>query len=413
MKLNKMRHIYINAVRVSALLIFVSILWSCSSQKQLSRNVKRMIEKSDTLSKYQVGFALYEPESRKYLYSKDLHKYYTPASNTKIYTLYGALKMLPERVNALRYIKRNDSLIFWGTGDPSFFQAKLKGTAAYDFLKASKEKLFYAPTRYTSHFYGAGWQWDDYNDYYQPEVGEFPIMDNMVTVKISQNEVSISPKMFRSHFNTDSALTTAFKVIRDFDSNRFTVPNTALPQSYNQQIPYKTSPQITIKLLTDTLGKEVEILNLEMPSDAKALLGLQRDSILKEMMLPSDNFIAEHLLLLGADQLGKELNTSKTIAHILKTYLPDLPDRAIWVDGSGLSRYNLFTPADNVFVLNKLLEMYPDREKLFKLFPAGGHSGTLRTTYPKTDKPLYLEKQVPYLTHTIRAVILRLRVEKF
>ncbi len=382
-------------IKCFGVLLLSCVVWSCSGPGYVTRNVKRMIEKSDTLNKYQVGFALFDPAQNKFLYSKDLHKYYTPASNTKLYTFYASINMLPENIPALKYIKRNDSLIFWGTGDPSFLQAKLKGTHGYDFLKSAKEQLFYSPTRYTGSFYGAGWQWDDYNDYYQPEINELPIMDNMISVKNSAAGIIVTPQIFKNKFFADSTVKRPYKIIREFDSNVFKFPvNASAPISatYAQQVPYKLSFNTTLEVLEDTLKRKVKLVNLPLPKNAQTLVGMPRDSILKEMMLPSDNFIAEHLILLCSDQLGVELNTAKTIDYILKNYLADLPDKPIWVDGSGLSRYNLFTPADNIHVLHKMLQTYPNSEELFKLLPAGGFSGTLRNAYPATKKPFVFGK---------------------
>src|SRR5690606_40565208 len=64
----------------------------------------------------------------------------------------------------------------------------------------------------------------------------------------------------------------------------------------------------------------------------------------KVMMQESDNFIAEQLLLLCAQVLSDSLKTEIAIDFVKKHYLDDLVDEPVWVDGSGLSRYNLFTP---------------------------------------------------------------------
>ncbi len=49
-----------------------------------------------------------------------------------------------------------------------------------------------------------------------------------------------------------------------------------------------------------------------------------------------------------------------------------------WVDGSGLSRYNLFTP-DTFIQLLREISRHASQERLFALLPAAGRSGTLRT----------------------------------
>ena len=110
------------------------------------------------------------------------------------------------------------------------------------------------------------------------------------------------------------------------------------------------------------------------------------------MLLPSDNFLAEQLLLSYANRLGVELNTSKVIDYVTKNYLSTLPDPPRWVDGSGLSRGNLFTPRDIVKLLELIYLEVGNQQKLFAMLPAGGKTGTLKNAYPKTDSPFVFGK---------------------
>jgi D-alanyl-D-alanine carboxypeptidase/D-alanyl-D-alanine-endopeptidase (penicillin-binding protein 4) len=377
-----------------AFALSICLLTSCSTDKIISKKVAKEFKNSQAIKQYQVGFALYNPTDKRMVFEKDADKYFTPASNTKLYTFFASLKMIPNLMPALKYVERNDSLIFWGTGDPAFLQFAVKDKSAYNFLLASNKKLFFAPGRYSGTFFGDGWAWDDYDYYYQPEITEMPIMDNMVTSTYAgPNKINIEPKVFAPCFEIDSTKTTgSFQVTRDFLTNRFHYPVVAVKPDYNQQNPYKTSTQVTVEVLSDTLHKPVGIINLKIPSDAKTLPGAKRDSVLKHLMLPSDNFIAEHLLLVCSNQIGDTLSTVKAIQYITKNYLSFLPDNVKWVDGSGLSRQNLFTPRDNVYLLDSIYRLVNNPEKLFDMLPAGGKSGTLKSAYPKTDKPFVYGK---------------------
>ena len=100
--------------------------------------------------------------------------------------------------------------------------------------------------------------------------------------------------------------------------------------------------------------------------------------------------IAEHLILECADVLTGELNTTLGIDKVKEKFLNDLPDAPRWVDGSGLSRFNLFTPRTMVALLNKIHDIVPEK-RLFKLLPAAGKSGTIRSLVT-TDKPYIFAK---------------------
>jgi D-alanyl-D-alanine carboxypeptidase/D-alanyl-D-alanine-endopeptidase (penicillin-binding protein 4) len=102
--------------------------------------------------------------------------------------------------------------------------------------------------------------------------------------------------------------------------------------------------------------------------------------------------VAEQLLLTYADQLGLEMNASKVIAAIQERYLKELPDKPKWVDGSGLSRGNLFTPRAMIKLLDMIYKAVNNQQRLFSMLPAGGKTGTLRNAYAKTDTPFVFGK---------------------
>lgn len=374
--------------------LLASIVCSaCSMNQKMAKQVARQFDKPAITNQYHTGFALYDLQEKKMIYEKDADRYFVPASNTKLYTFYAGLKMLGDSIPALRYVERGDSLIFWGTGDPSFLENQLKSDRVITFLKYNPKKLFFAAGRYTGNFYGNGWSWDDYNDYYQPEINEFPIKDNMLALSGNNGRLQVLPASLNNCVIKDtSADRKAFRVVRTYDQNLFKYPDMPVPADYTQYVPYKTSTVLTVNLLTDTVKRSIGVLNMKMPENAKTLYSVKTDSVLKAMMLPSDNFIAEQLLLVYSNTLGAELNGVKAIAHVRKQYLSNLPGNPSWVDGSGLSKGNLFSPRDMVSVLDSIYHTVKDQKRLFDMLPAGGKSGTLKNAYPKTDNPFVYGK---------------------
>jgi serine-type D-Ala-D-Ala carboxypeptidase/endopeptidase (penicillin-binding protein 4) len=69
------------------------------------------------------------------------------------------------------------------------------------------------------------------------------------------------------------------------------------------------------------------------------------------------------------------------IETILSTDLKDIPQKPKWVDGSGLSRYNLFTPQSFIYILNKMKDEF-GMDRLKSILPTGGE-GTLAAYYKK------------------------------
>jgi D-alanyl-D-alanine carboxypeptidase/D-alanyl-D-alanine-endopeptidase (penicillin-binding protein 4) len=108
------------------------------------------------------------------------------------------------------------------------------------------------------------------------------------------------------------------------------------------------------------------------------------------MMRESDNFIAEQLLLICSQLISDTLKPEIAIDFVSKNFLHDLKDKPQWVDGSGLSRYNLFTPRSIVQLWEKIYYRLP-RERLFQLLATGGRSGTIKRWY-NADPPFIFGK---------------------
>lgn len=370
----------------SIVFILLMIFHDADAGKIRKRKIKKQFKHSRIMNAHFTGFALYDLDNKKMIYELNTDKYFTPASNTKLFTFYTCLKMLGDSVPALKYTIRNDSLIFWGTGDPSFLHSDLRGTNVFHFLKNSGKNIFFSPGNYENAFFGTGWAWDDYNDYYQAEITELPVEDNVAVLYADKNDsLQIRPSYLKRYLKCDTFYRPAkFKVKRDLAGNTFVYPFMPLPKGFKQEIPWKTSAVLTAALLQDTLKMPVGIVHLPIPADAKVLYNANADSVYRRMLQPSDNFIAEQLLLTCSSTKFKALSTDSVINYSKTHFLNDLPDSVQWVDGSGLSRYNLFTPRDIIGLLCKILDEAKNEDMVHSLLPAGGVSGSLKRIY-KTE----------------------------
>lgn len=365
-------------------------LTSCSTTNRFSRTelktLNKKIENSEVFKKAFTGLAVFDPEKGKYLYEFNSKKHFTPASNIKILTYYVSSKILGDSIPALRYSLRNDSMILYGTGDPTFLNNNFPDSSrVIDFLKKRKEKIFLSTRNFEDDYLGKGWMWDDYPYAFQPQKSSFPIFGNVVEFSIDALDAPlvVHPDYFRKYiqsnpFNEESRA----RISRNVKSNEFVLNQSAFTgKAYRKKVPFDYSDQLVVSLLSDAIGKPVGSYNVEpMPENTSVFSATVADSLYKQMLHPSDNFVAEQLLLLCSDNWFGTLNTSKIIKAATDSLLTDLPQKMIWADGSGLSRYSKVTPQSLVFVLDDIYKN-TSFEKIKHLFPTGGINGTLKNWY--------------------------------
>lgn len=377
------------AISCACLLVALS---ACSplSKKSLTKRFRGIEERLHD----HTGFMLYDPGKKRTIYEYNSATYFTPASNTKIFTLYASLKILGDSIPGLRYIERNDSLIFWGTGDPSFLYKNVyNDSTVFSFLKNHPKPLYLSTANFQAEMFGPGWAWDDYNDYYSAERSGFPIYGNIFTARLESDTPKISPPYFERFYSLgDEADRNRF--VREIHSNQFKFhPGKRKTSTTEWNIPIKVSDLLVADLLADTLDRPVVATHIPLPDSTvtvSTLYSVPADSLYRVLMQDSDNFIAEQLLLICAGVLSDTLRSEIAIDYVKENFLQDLPDEPRWVDGSGLSRFNLFTPRSIVKMWEKIAEIVPTN-RLFPLLATGGVSGTIRNWY-KGETPYIFGK---------------------
>lgn len=385
-----------------SLMMLVLLLSACGVQKPIVKpyqNIQDLFDQSTVLNKHHVGFVLKEAGQATPMVEKNANLYFTPASNTKLFTFYTALNMLGDSVPSIQYIIRKDSLIIWPMADATFLHPDFKTQKSFDFIKNKGKNVFLVTGRYQGEKYGSGWSWGDYNDYYQVEKSDMPLYGNVLNVHVDTagklNYNPDLPSMFVGEFTTSNQ---AKAIKRSIFSNDFVVPET-YSANFSQSVPLVLSKNFLETILTDTLlatgaiYKPVTTLPWrKVPASANVAYSVSTDTLYKHMLQPSDNFMAEQILLNCAAANKMTMSTDSVIAFSKKNYLSDLPDKPIWIDGSGLSRYNLFTPRDMVALLEKISAKVNNDRRLFELLPAGGKSGTLRNMFKGATEPYIYAK---------------------
>jgi len=366
-------------------LALVVIIQSCSAHKIIVGDgaawLGRDLHDTKGLNDHDFGLALYDPVEGKWIFQRNADKYYTPASNTKILTLYTSLHYLQDSTEALRYVTRGDTMIFWGTGDPSFLYRDWKSENVTKFLKSHEGPLYYAPRQAIDKF-GSGWAWDDYPYRYQVEKSSLPVYGNRITFsRLSrQLEGQVSPDYFRQFVIEDpdqKSFVERLPEANSFKINRAMISTTP----FEKEIPFVVTSYDIAAILSDLLGRNVGLdYGFRDRELGLTINGAPLDSLYQLMMQESDNFIAEQLLLLCANEMNEEFSTEHVIASAQEEFFSDAPSEFQWFDGSGLSRYNLFTPQSIVWVLDNLLKE-KGLDYIKSIFAAGGDNGTIEDWY--------------------------------
>ncbi len=381
-------------------LLLVALLAACSSQKLINRQASQSILKDSTLRHAHVGISIYDPARNKFLYNHDGEKYFVPASNTKIATCYVAMKYLGDSLPGIYYAESDTAILLIPAGDPTLLHPDFKKQPVIDLLKRSHKPLYITGRNWETQALGNGWSWGDYNEYYMAERSPLPVYGNVVkwvqenntTTSNTGNDFDPTPSIYsdpevnwKVRFTTDTAHKN-FYVQRNRDENVFNISQ-GTEKKKEQLVPFVTHGlEAALELLPDTIGHSIQQIDdrsfarlLSTTFNARLVHSQPVDSLLQPMMYQSDNFFAEQSLLMVGQAKLNVLSDKKILAYLLNNDLRHLPQPPRWADGSGLSRYNLFTPQDFVAILHKMQQEF-GIERIKQILPTGG-KGTLNNFY--------------------------------
>jgi len=396
-------------------LFFLLLSFSfCYGQSFLELRLKRQLRKIPALNEAFVGVSVSELETSKPLVSINETKYMTPASNTKLLTYLGAIQNF-DSLPSLFYSIKNDSVIqFKSSGYPLLLHPFYPDPKLTAFFKQDYNFEYVAPL-VSPKPQGPGWSWDDYSYYYASERSVFPIYGNAVGITKMNNEIKTLPSGFEFTSNSDSLAPVALRVK---DANRFEINPLKLIEGDTLYRPFITSDSLFVKLLGEAVGKEIALSKAHDTSVWTPLYSGAEDVLYKGLLQNSDNGVAEALLLMIAENNKGVLLAEQAIDSLQKKWSQWTPDPFVWVDGSGVSRYNMFTPRSLVAVLK---EIYKNSswDQIIQRFPEGGVSGTLKVydvdqIYGKTGTLRHNHNLSGYLiTKTGKTLIFSIMVNHF
>ncbi len=357
---------------------------SCTISKQVSKKATSILLKDSAISQGHIGVSIYEPATGKYWYNHGAEKYFVPASNTKLFSLYAGMKYLGDSLVGIKYTEKPDSIILQGTGDPTLLHPGFTYQPVLSFLKKANKKISFRINSADGFKpLGYGWAWDDYESSYMVERSAIPVFGNLATFRLVGGKLQSTPSSFAENLYMVIPPEGNFVLHRSEHSNKFQL-TVARSKFTSQEIPFKTEMSTAaMKMLLDSLGipgTSLQVITGQLPNAAE-IKSILADSLFVPMMHRSDNFFAEQTLLMASNKKLGYMSDRDVIDTLLKTELKDIPQKPKWVDGSGLSRYNLFTPQSFVYILNKMKSEF-GWERMKNILPTGGE-GTISSYYKR------------------------------
>ena len=393
----------LKTILLKCLLGSIVLLSSCRSSRNISKEeTKNDLLKDSLINSGHLGISIYEPSTGNYIYNYNAEKYFIPASTTKLFTLYAGLKHLGDSITAIEYKIERDTLFVLPTGDPTYLHKDFTVHPVHDFLNSSKLPVVIIDPQSDLTPYGKGWAWDDAQESYMPQRSVLPGFGNMLKLewikKVDTQKDSFAYDL--AVINTDipdfllikkTDLTLAEnKIVRLPGTNHFTVTVNNKLNSFTQEIPFETFGMQAGAMIYQQLLYHAPTIQQKNTINRKEFTpkySQRSDSLYKLMMYRSDNFYAEQTLLMASHKLLGVMSDELMIDTLLKTDFKDIPQTPRWVDGSGLSRYNLFSPKDFIYIINKMQKEF-GTEKLKTILPTGG-TGTLKNYFISDSSFIY------------------------
>ncbi|HET6633329.1 MAG TPA: D-alanyl-D-alanine carboxypeptidase/D-alanyl-D-alanine-endopeptidase [Rhodanobacteraceae bacterium] len=401
------------------------------------------------------GIAIVDPASGQTRYAHNADKLVVPASNVKLYTTTLALATLggDARFTTTLYatskprsngLLRGD-LILYGRGDPSLGDARVApdsldwaerfaGALAEHGVTRISGDLIADDTWYQGSGIGGGWEADDLPQWYAPRVSALTVQDNLLAVLVSPDgahgaKVRLEPTAAARVVNLthDAEPGEPLRVYQRPGSSTIIVSGQA-PSGTRRFVLAAPDPAL---MAAQQLKQALDAAGIALAGSVRVLHWPQKDPAIKrgqlqvmaQVMSPplselvrhtlkdSDNLYAQHLLL----QVGVHTADQGTCSD--RTWLPRTTqawglcamraflrhagigtDQATFVEGSGLSRKDLATPAATTALL-VWIEHQPFADVILDALPVAGVDGTLVHRLRDTLAEDNLRAKTGTLTH--------------
>ena len=383
------------------------------------------------------GIKIVSLDSGKTLFEHNPQKLFSPASNSKLYTVALALDRLGSdyRIKTSLYAKAkpshgsalNGDLVLYGRGDPCL-NARLHGGDIFRALEPlvsaltnagvkrikgdliGDESFFHGPE------FGSGWSWDDLEFYYGAEISALTINDNALEAVVTPGDkvgarcpIALRPATaWLSISNRTETIAKGGRrtihFYRPVEQNLVYVTG-QMPLgdgTFTNDVTFHKPAGVFLSLFREALARhgikvsgrlrtlnwldrETNPLACGNMVELGAVESLPMSELAREVQKPSQNLYADLLLA----QVGEKTRTpnsrwNETSEELGLVELRKFLEQAgikkgdtIFEEGSGLSRNNMTTPNATVALL-QYMDHHPCGKAYLDALPIAGVDGTLR-----------------------------------
>ncbi|OYD09887.1 D-alanyl-D-alanine carboxypeptidase/D-alanyl-D-alanine endopeptidase [Paludifilum halophilum] len=389
------------------------------------------------------GMVVRSAETGEALYERNPYARMTPASNTKLFTSSTALNALgPDyRFETDIYLTGPvhggvlmGDVVIEGHGDPTLAtEGSLQVQEGPTIEKIAKDLKQHGIRKirgdirvdasdFSDAVYGEGWAWDNESDYYQPQITALSVNRGTVRFDYLPGEkvgdpirLSLTPKtdyvqVIDEVVTGPAGSKNTVKIRRDRGTNTIRLTG-SLPLDFKgdyTRVPVEDPHRYTGTVLKEALEKEGvrwisgEVREGRAPPGKEAFRTYRSEPLseaVRYLNKVSDNFYAEMILKTVGVEIGDKGTAERGLAEVNR-YMRriGLPGPYRMRDGSGLTRYNQFSPDQLAFLLAEQRD-----ESHFKAFyeslPIAGVDGALRYRMKDSAAEGNLRGKTGSLTH--------------
>ncbi len=412
---------------VVALLIFTTSASAGEKVAPSELNKKIQAVLTDFGENVNIGIFVQDAKTGTALYKKDANRYFTPASNQKLFTAFAALHSLgPDFTYQTQLFldytkihkgKLNDNLYLQFSGDPKLtaeqFESLIKSLTEVG-IRHIKGKIVVDDTAFDQIAKSPGTSWDDQDFCWGSPISALIINRNCVMATIvpatepeqpAKLELPSYPQsmQFIKEVVTRPAETKdcAIKVKRSGPTTytiRGCINASANPHLIEMAI---NDPRDSMQILLNHFLEKYQITTkggIEFKKFTIATKPFARQdspplkTLVTTMLKESDNSIAEVLFkTMGANyahEAGSFTNGNNAVRELLAQTLQRNFPKTTLIDGAGASRYNFLTPEQIVSLLQTIFSS-PEAADFISSLPISGVDGTLKD---RMKEPLILGK---------------------